>query len=578
MDKAGRLLREEIKRLGVPVKGTKDIEAIATIAAGNNEEFGRIIASAFERVGENGSTVVEESQSLMDDVDFSEGMELDRAAYPDHRHEDRQRAGDGATAGAVRQIEAAAADHRGRRGRRGAVDAGGEQDARCAGRVRHQESGLWGPPQGVPAGHRGAHRRKVIASDLGMTLEDVRPEDFGLAERVVIGKETTTIISDGSHEADVKERIRQIKAERETVDTKFDTEKCDERIARLGGGIARIRVGAATESELKDKKLRYEDAINSCRAAIEEGVLPGGRRRRGHAARRRAAAPRPQGAAGADRRERRVGGRSRPRQGGRSRIRLRLQRVHRRVWRYDQDGRYRPGQGGQQRHRERRQHRRIGADHRSAGGGVTGGEGQAGRGGETERERARGREVGHSVNGGVRQEAARAHESVAINEVRRHKSLPWTFHLPSLVQQRLPLSRHPSRLRLANRYHRLLTRVCHVPAHVDAHPLCRVAAAACPPRVRARVLRRDSAHASLLDDDDARARVGMGARFGNGRAADAHLFRSAHARRLTGAGQLSARETAGRWPCALLWHTAAGEAHRVWNRLIYARMLRRRIG
>ncbi|KAK4538746.1 hypothetical protein CDCA_CDCA20G4771 [Cyanidium caldarium] len=296
MDKAGRLLREEIKRLGVPVKGTKDIEAIATIAAGNNEEFGRIIASAFERVGENGSTVVEESQSLMDDVDFSEGMELDRGFISPYfvKEQDRQTctlerprilitdmkignvqemvplleqcvklkqplliiaddvAGEALSTLVVNKM-------------RGVLDVCAIKNPGFGDRRKAYLQDI--------AVLTGA---KVIASDLGMTLEDVRPEDFGLAERVVIGKETTTIISDGSHEADVKERIRQIKAERETVDTKFDTEKCDERIARLGGGIARIRVGAATESELKDKKLRYEDAINSCRAAIEEGVLPGG--------------------------------------------------------------------------------------------------------------------------------------------------------------------------------------------------------------------------------------------------------------------------------------------------------------
>ena len=101
-------------------------------------------------------------------------------------------------------------------------------------------------------------------------------EMLGQAERVAVSKERTTMISTGKHEAEVAERIKAIKAEKETTDSEFDREKAEERVAKLGGAIGRIKVGAATETELKDKKLRYEDALNSVKAAMDEGIVPGG--------------------------------------------------------------------------------------------------------------------------------------------------------------------------------------------------------------------------------------------------------------------------------------------------------------
>merc|ERR1719482_1772218 len=99
---------------------------------------------------------------------------------------------------------------------------------------------------------------------------------LGRAERVAVTKDRTTLIATGNHNDEVQERIKVIRAEMETVDSEFDLEKCSERIAKLGGAIGRIKVGAATETELKDKKLRYEDALNSVKAATEDGILPGG--------------------------------------------------------------------------------------------------------------------------------------------------------------------------------------------------------------------------------------------------------------------------------------------------------------
>jgi chaperonin GroEL len=111
---------------------------------------------------------------------------------------------------------------------------------------------------------------------VGISLESVTPDMLGRADRIVVGKDQTTIVTDANNKEAIAKRILQIRSEAENTDNKFDKEKATERIAALGGGIARIKVGAATETELKDKKLRYEDALNSVKSAIEMGVVPGG--------------------------------------------------------------------------------------------------------------------------------------------------------------------------------------------------------------------------------------------------------------------------------------------------------------
>jgi len=115
-----------------------------------------------------------------------------------------------------------------------------------------------------------------VADEVGISLESVTVDMLGRADRIVVAKETTTIVTDSSQSEAIQKRIAQIRAEAELTDNKFDKEKATERVAALGGGIARIKVGAATETELKDKKLRYEDALNSVKSALEMGVVPGG--------------------------------------------------------------------------------------------------------------------------------------------------------------------------------------------------------------------------------------------------------------------------------------------------------------
>merc|ERR1712176_1600843 len=115
-----------------------------------------------------------------------------------------------------------------------------------------------------------------VAQEVGVSLETVTPEMLGTADRIVVAKESTTIVTDGKHQDDIDARISQLRREADSADTDFDKDKFTERIASLGGGIARIKVGAATETELKDKKLRYEDALNSVQSARELGIVPGG--------------------------------------------------------------------------------------------------------------------------------------------------------------------------------------------------------------------------------------------------------------------------------------------------------------
>jgi len=296
IEKTCRILVKEIKSLARPCNGIEDIRNIATIAAGGNEEIGRIISMAFEKVGENGSTTVEESQSLQDEVDFTEGMELDRGYISPYFVKDMERqiaelinprvlvtdkkitlvqelvplleavvrlkeplliiaedvTGEALSTLVVNKM-------------RGVLDV-------CA--IRSPGFGE----------RKKAYLEDIailtgatyIAEEVGLTLDKITIDQLGKANRIVVAKEACTIISDSASQDKISARIEQIKRQIQNTDSDFDREKGEERIARLGGGIARIKVGAATETELKDKKLRYEDAINSTKAAIEMGITPGG--------------------------------------------------------------------------------------------------------------------------------------------------------------------------------------------------------------------------------------------------------------------------------------------------------------
>eukprot|EP00611_Tribonema_gayanum_P023368 TRINITY_DN489_c0_g1_i4.p1 TRINITY_DN489_c0_g1~~TRINITY_DN489_c0_g1_i4.p1 ORF type:complete len:621 (-),score=256.42 TRINITY_DN489_c0_g1_i4:280-1923(-) len=293
--KASEMLVAEIKALAKPVSGISDLNSIATIASGSSV-MGSIISQAFEKVGENGSTVVEESQTLVDEVDFTEGLTIDRGYLSPYFVNDQER-----QVCEMRKPRILVTDKK--------IDQVNELIPILETMVKSKEP-LFIVAEDV-AGEalsalvvnkmRGVldvcairapsfgDRRKAylqdiaiatgatyIAEEVGLTLDQVNMDMLGTCERLVAQRELTTIVTDGSQMEAVNKRIAAIKQEKEGTDNQFDIEKCEERIAALGGGIARIKVGAATETELKDKKLRYEDALNSVRSALEMGIVPGG--------------------------------------------------------------------------------------------------------------------------------------------------------------------------------------------------------------------------------------------------------------------------------------------------------------
>ena len=292
---AAAQLSLKIKELAKPVTSNSDLLSIATIAS-NSASMGAIIAKAYEKVGENGSTVVEESQTLIDEVEFTEGLSIDRGYLSPYFVKDTERqvcemnkprilvtdkkisnvqdliplleqmvkakeplfivsediTGEALSALVVNKL-------------RGVLDIVAIKAPSFGDRRRSYLQDI-----AIATG------ATYVADEVGISLESVTLDMLGYADRIVVAKDQTTIVTDSSNKDALLKRIAQIRAEAEATDNKFDKEKASERIAALGGGIARIKIGAATETELKDKKLRYEDALNSVRSAIEMGVVPGG--------------------------------------------------------------------------------------------------------------------------------------------------------------------------------------------------------------------------------------------------------------------------------------------------------------
>mmetsp|Transcript_16979 Transcript_16979/g.20736 ORF Transcript_16979/g.20736 Transcript_16979/m.20736 type:complete len:588 (+) Transcript_16979:143-1906(+) len=295
IQKSGRFISDKVREFAKPVKGVDDLKNVATIASGSIE-MGRIIAQAFEKVGENGSTVIEESQTLFDEIEFTEGLTIDRGFLSPYLVKDQERQIAELTSPRILVTDAK-------------IDNVNELVPLLEQLVKSKESILMVAEDvtgealsalvvnkmrgvldvvAIKAPGFGMRRKEYlqdiaiatgatyVAEEVGITLDSVTLDMLGTAERVVVAKEQTTIVTDGLQAEAIDARIKQIRREAENADTDFDREKATERIAALGGGIARIKVGAATETELKDKKLRYEDALNSVDSARELGVVPGG--------------------------------------------------------------------------------------------------------------------------------------------------------------------------------------------------------------------------------------------------------------------------------------------------------------
>jgi chaperonin GroEL len=284
-----------IESQSVEISGKEQIARVATISAGD-DEIGDVIADAIDKVGKDGVVNVEEGQTFGMDLEFTEGMQFDKGYISPYMVTDQDRMEAtledpyiliaNSKIGSVRDILPVLEQviQAGKPLLLIAEDVEGESLATLVvNKLRGTFTGV-----AVKAPGFGDRRKRmlediailtggeVITEEMGLKLENTQLSQLGRARRVVVAKDTTTIV-DGSGESDaIKGRINQIKTEIENTDSDFDREKLQERLAKLSGGVAVVKVGAATETEMKEKKHRVEDALQATRAALEEGIVPGG--------------------------------------------------------------------------------------------------------------------------------------------------------------------------------------------------------------------------------------------------------------------------------------------------------------
>jgi chaperonin GroEL len=277
------------------VSGKDQIARVATISAGD-EEIGDVIADAIEKVGKDGVVNVEEGQTFGMDLEFTEGMQFDKGYISPYMVTDQDRMEAvleepyiliaNQKIGSVRDVLPVLEQviQSGKPLLIIAEDVEGESLATLVvNKLRGTFTGV-----AVKAPGFGDRRKRmledisiltggeVITEELGLKLENTQVSQLGRARRVVVTKDTTTVVDGAGDQAGIKGRINQIKAEIENTDSDFDREKLQERLAKLSGGVAVVKVGAATETEMKEKKHRVEDALQATRAALEEGIVPGG--------------------------------------------------------------------------------------------------------------------------------------------------------------------------------------------------------------------------------------------------------------------------------------------------------------
>ena len=296
IDKAVAVVVAELKKLAKPTKGKKEIAQVGTISANGDETIGTIIADAMEKVGKEGVITVEEAKGLETTLDVVEGMQFDRGYLSPYFVTDPER------------MEAVLADpyilinekkissmkdllplleQVARSGKPLLIIAEEVEGEALATLVVNKIRGVLNTCA-VKAPGFGDRRKamlediatltggKMIAEDLGLKLENITLADLGRAKRITIDKDNTTIIDGAGNAKDIQARVQQIRSQIEDTTSDYDREKLQERLAKLVGGVAVVNVGAATETEMKEKKARVEDALNATRAAVEEGVVPGG--------------------------------------------------------------------------------------------------------------------------------------------------------------------------------------------------------------------------------------------------------------------------------------------------------------
>jgi chaperonin GroEL len=295
IDKAVEMLVAELKKISIPLEGKDQIAHVASIA-GNDPEIGKIIAEAMDKVGKDGVITIEESKGIETTVEVVEGMQFDRGYISPYMITDADKMEavleDPFILLTEKKISAVkdivpVMEKVIRFGKPLVVVAEDVDGEALATLVVNKLRGVL-PCVAVKAPGYGDRRKamlgdmavltggKVLSDDIGIKLENVEIDMLGRAAKVRVAKEETTIIEGRGDRKDIQGRIAQIKKEIETTTSDYDKEKLQERLAKLAGGVAQIKVGAATETELKEKKHRFEDALNTSKSAVEEGIVPGG--------------------------------------------------------------------------------------------------------------------------------------------------------------------------------------------------------------------------------------------------------------------------------------------------------------
>jgi chaperonin GroEL len=296
IERAVETVIEEIKKLSKPIKDKREISQVGAISANNDHNIGDLIAEAMEKVGKDGVITVEEAKSMETSLDVVEGMQFDRGYLSPYFVTDAERMEAVLEEPYLLINEKKISSMKdllpileqiARMGKPLVIIAEDVEGEALATLVVNKIRGTLNVAA-VKAPGFGDRRKEmlkdiailtggnVIAEELGIKLENVTLKDLGRAKRIVIDKDNTTIVEGAGDQAGIEGRVKEIRVQVEETTSDYDREKLQERLAKLVGGVAVIKVGAATETEMKEKKARVEDALNATRAAVEEGIVPGG--------------------------------------------------------------------------------------------------------------------------------------------------------------------------------------------------------------------------------------------------------------------------------------------------------------
>ncbi len=296
IEKGVQIVVNELKKMSKPIKDKKEITQVGTISANNDATIGEIISESMEKVGKEGVITVEEAKSIETTLEVVEGMQFDRGYISPYFVTDPEKMEVNLEGPNILLVEKKISNMKdmlpileqiAKMGKPLVIIAEDVEGEALATLVVNKIRGTL-KCVAVKAPGFGDRRKamlddiailtggKVISEDLGVKLENITLKDMGTCKRLNINKDNTTIIDGGGKKSDIEGRVKQIRVQIEETTSTYDKEKLQERLAKLVGGVAVIKVGAATEFEMKEKKARVEDALNATRAAVEEGIVPGG--------------------------------------------------------------------------------------------------------------------------------------------------------------------------------------------------------------------------------------------------------------------------------------------------------------